>query len=56
MAPKSCQRRVLPEGSPLKERVDDFLEEFMHSRSYFTLVKQYFGQEAADMICAGRSN
>jgi hypothetical protein len=47
---------VLPEGSPPKERVDDFLEEFAHSRSYFTLLKRYFGQEAADRIRAGRSN
>jgi hypothetical protein len=45
---------VLPEGSPLKERVNEFLDNFLHSPSYFTLVRQYFGGEAAEMIRASR--
>jgi ABC-type amino acid transport substrate-binding protein len=45
---------VLPEGSPLRERVNAFLEEFTHSPSYFTLVRRYFGDEAAKMIQSAR--
>jgi ABC-type amino acid transport substrate-binding protein len=46
---------VLPEGSPLTRRVNDFLESFLHSPSYFTLVRQYFGEEAAEMIRTARN-
>ena len=47
---------VFPEGSPLKEQVDAFLEEFLHSQSYFTLVRHYFGQRADEMIRSARQN
>jgi ABC-type amino acid transport substrate-binding protein len=45
---------VLPEGSPLKDRVNEFLDSFLHSASYYTLVRQYFGKEASEMIRATR--
>lgn len=34
--------------------VDAFLEFFTHSPVYFTLVRQYFGQEADEMIRMAR--
>jgi polar amino acid transport system substrate-binding protein len=55
MGPEQGLAFVFPEGSPLKARVDDFLEEFLHSQSYFTLVRHYFGQEASEMIRAART-
>jgi ABC-type amino acid transport substrate-binding protein len=41
---------VFPEGSTLVELVNEFLDYFTHSSVYFTLVRQYFGQEADEMI------
>jgi len=54
MGPEQGLAFVFPEGSPLRERVNEFLEEFLHSQSYFALVRRYFGQEATGMIRATR--
>lgn len=45
---------VFPEGSSLVELVNEFLEFFTHSQVYFNLVRQYFGQEADEMIRMAR--
>lgn len=54
MGPMQGLAFVLPEGSPLRERLNTFLEEFKHSPSYFTLVRRYFGNEAAELIRSAR--
>jgi ABC-type amino acid transport substrate-binding protein len=46
---------VLPEGSPLKPPLDDFLTELRHSHTYFSLVERYFGNEAARMVRSSRA-
>jgi ABC-type amino acid transport substrate-binding protein len=46
---------VFPEGSALVELVNEFLDFFTHSSVYFTLVRQYFGQEANEMIRMART-
>jgi ABC-type amino acid transport substrate-binding protein len=54
MGPVQGLAFVVPEGSPLRERLNTFLDEFTHSPSYFTLVRRYFGNEAAKMIRSAR--
>lgn len=54
MGPVQGLAFVLPEGSPLRERLNTFLDEFTHSPSYFTLVRHHFGDEAAEMIRSAR--
>jgi ABC-type amino acid transport substrate-binding protein len=54
MGPEQGLAFVFPEGSPLRDRVNAFLEEFLHSRSYFSMVRRYFGEEATEMIRSAR--
>lgn len=45
---------VFPQGSSLKPAVDEFLQEFRHTSTYFNLIQRYFGTEAAKMVKLGR--
>lgn len=45
---------VLPKASPWKEPIDAFLAEFRGSRSYFSLIRRYFGQDAEEMVRMAR--
>ena len=54
LGPEQGLAFVLPNGSELREPLNEFLESFTHNQSYFALVRKYFGQEADDMIRMAR--
>jgi ABC-type amino acid transport substrate-binding protein len=54
LGPEQGLAFVLPNGSKLREPLNEFLESFTHNQSYFTLVRKYFGQEADEMIRMAR--
>jgi polar amino acid transport system substrate-binding protein len=56
MGPTQGLGIVFPKGSSLRPVVNAFLEEFLHSPSYFHLLRQYFGSDAADMLRPAAEN
>jgi polar amino acid transport system substrate-binding protein len=54
LGPEQGLAFVLPNGSELREPLNEFLDYFTHNQSYFSLVRKYFGQEADDMIRMAR--
>lgn len=50
MSPEQGLGLVFPKGSRLRASVDAFLADFLHSHSYYSLVRRHFGQEAAKLI------
>jgi len=41
---------VFPKGSSARPVINTFLGEFLHSASYFGLLRRYFGNDAAEML------
>jgi ABC-type amino acid transport substrate-binding protein len=56
MGPTQALGIVFPKGSSLRPVVNAFLEEFLHTPSYFHLLRLYFGSEAADMLRPAAEN
>lgn len=50
MGPEQGLGIVSPKGSSVRSVINAFLAEFLHSPSYFTLLRHYFGNDAAEML------